>query len=150
VLRPKRATAAGYLLIIVGAVSLLAWVFLTLLALAVGEALNSPDAGGSGKPVNPVFYVVLALPSAFFIAETASGVLVLRRRHWALVGALIISCLAISVATAAVVALMFTTSAFSAPSSPVSFVFPVIYAGVHILMVSLLASNDTRRWWQRP
>jgi hypothetical protein len=144
--RPSRATTAGYLLIIVGAVGLLVGLFLSLQLYWVGVALNEGMGGNGGlqEPTNPVVYLGLALPVAFFLAEIASGILVLRRRHGGRVAALIISCLAISVGIATLMVFILT------PSEPLAVETPfVALAGVHVVLINLLESNDTRQWCRR-
>ncbi|MBR7833872.1 hypothetical protein KDL01_11380 [Actinospica durhamensis] len=144
--RPGPTTAAGRLLIILGGAGLALWALIVLLGLAVASALNSPDAGGTGQPIRAWAYLVIALPAALCIMETVSGILVLRRVRWGLTTALVISSLAAAGGIIGVAAPLLGAGAIHESATDAALFS--LYAGIHILTITLLVNDDTRRWYR--
>ena len=143
--RPKTISRAGGVLIAVGAIGLLVWLFLLALGYAIASALADPSNGGAGLHIRPVGYVIIAVPIGFCVVQTVSGAWVLRGAAvWARVLAIVTSCLAVTASAAVLFA-----GAVSIGRLVLLLVPVVVYAGVNLWLVVALINAETRRWCQR-
>jgi hypothetical protein len=137
--RPEKATRAGALVITLGAIGLLAWGLILLLALAISAAFS--DTGDFGVPWGSytAFFLFASLIAGFWAMEILCGVLVLRGRARVRVPAIVVTSLALAGSLAALLA---------GPPVPWS-VGIGLYAAATFWSVALLMSREVGTWCRR-